>query len=339
MAKPVDLAAWLAANPDVPENLGGVVLALCSVGRDLSHKISRGALEGAMGAEIGQNTDGDRQKALDVIADEAFFAALADSDLRWYASEERESVVGINPDGALALATDPLDGSSNIDVNVSIGTIFSIFPANDDANSSFLRPGKEQIAAGYIVYGPQTGLVVTFGKGTLSFILDRETGTFLLVDDAMQIPGNSPEFAINASNYRHWGKPVRGYIDDCLAGETGPRGRNFNMRWVGSLVAETHRVLTRGGIFLYPGDARKGYEAGRLRMVYECAPIAMLIEQAGGKATDGRDRLLDRQVTGLHGRTPLVFGSTDKVDRVAAYHDLPENETSALFRERGLFRN
>ena len=339
MAKPVDLAGYLAASPDIPEDLGAVVLAMCSVGKELARKIARGALEGAMGEEVGENTDGDGQKALDIIADEMFFAALRGTQVRWYASEEREEVVPINEGGRLALATDPLDGSSNIDVNVSIGTIFSVFEALPDADASFLRPGTEQIAAGYIIYGPQTGLVVTFGNGTLSFILDPERGEFVLVNDRLRVPEASSEFAINASNYRHWTKPVRAYIDDCLAGETGPRGKNYNMRWVASLVAETHRIISRGGVFLYPSDARKGYERGRLRMVYECAPIAMLVEQAGGLATDGCDRLLEQQVKTLHGRTPLVFGTPDKVNRVALYHDLPENETSALFRERSLFRD
>ncbi len=339
MANPVDLASYLANNPDIPNKLGDVVLTMCSVGKDLARTISRGALEGAMGQEVGENTDGDHQKALDVIADEAFFAALSGSDVRWYASEEREEVIEINKSGRLALATDPLDGSSNIDVNVSIGTIFSIFEAKDDPEESFLRPGTEQIAAGYIIYGPQTGLVVSFGDGTLSFILDPDKDEFVLVNERLTIPSESSEFAINASNYRHWSKPVRAYIDDCLAGETGPRGKNFNMRWVASLVAETHRIISRGGIFLYPSDARKGYENGRLRMVYECAPMAMLVEQAGGEATDGCDRLLEQKVKTLHGRTPLVFGTPNKVGRVATYHDLPENETSALFRERGLFRD
>jgi fructose-1,6-bisphosphatase I len=339
MAQPVDLAAYLAAHPDIPADLGAAVTAMCEVGKSLSRKIARGALEGAMGAAVGGNTDGDVQKALDVIADEMFFDALKGTAVRWYASEEREEVMPLNAGGRLALATDPLDGSSNIDVNVSIGTIFSIFDAKDDAEASFLRPGTEQLAAGYIIYGPQTALVVSFGKGTQQFILDPETGAYLLVNPGMQVPDSSNEFAINASNYRHWSKPVRAYIDDCLDGDTGPRGKNFNMRWVASLVAETHRIISRGGVFLYPRDSRKGYENGRLRMVYECAPIAMLVEQAGGAATDGCDRLLELQVKTLHGRTPLVFGTPDKVNRVATYHDLPENETSALFRERGLFRD
>jgi fructose-1,6-bisphosphatase I len=322
----------------VPEPLRPVIVALCRVANDLALTIARGPLGGALGDAVGENTDGDSQKALDVLADEAFAAALAGTDVRWYASEEQDSVVALNEGGLYALAIDPLDGSSNIDVNVSIGTIFSIFEARDDAESSVLRPAREQIAGGYIIYGPLTALVVTFGDGVLHYIRDPETRAFTLVDGAMTIPSTSSEFAINASNYRHWSKPVRAYIDDCLAGATGPRAKNFNMRWVASLVAEAHRILTRGGIFLYPSDGREGYANGRLRMVYECAPIAFLVEQAGGRATDGAEPIMQRGATTLHGRTPFVFGSAEKVDRVAAYHDLPDTEVSALFGSRGLFR-
>lgn len=338
MSKLAILAEYLTSHPEIPKDVGDVVQVLCSVGKKLSHTIARGALAGEMGVEVGQNTDGDGQKALDIIADEAFFEEITKTSVKWFASEERENVVGANPDGRLALAIDPLDGSSNIGVNVTIGTIFSIFEAKADPDESFLRPGTEQVAAGYIAYGPQTGLMVTFCNGTLSFLLDPESGAFVLLNENVIVPTTSSEFSINASNHRHWRKPVRAYIDDCLAGETGPRGKNFNMRWVGSLVAETHRILSRGGIFLYPSDARKGYEDGRLRMVYECAPMALLIEQAKGLATDGSDRLLEQRVKTLHARTPLVFGTPDEVSRLATYHDLPEKETSALFRERGLFR-
>jgi len=322
----------------VPAQLEAPMQALCRVASELALTIARGPLGGALGAEVGSNTDGDNQKALDVMADEAFAAALPGTGVRWYASEERDTVEPIDPDGQLALAIDPLDGSSNIDVNVSIGTIFSIRPAQDGAEESFLRSGREQIAAGYFVYGPMTALVVTFGDGVLTFVRDPGDGLFHQSGGKLTIPEQSSEFAINASNYRHWSKPVRAYIDDCLQGDEGPRAKNFNMRWVASLVAETHRILSRGGIFLYPSDGRPGYEHGRLRMVYECAPIAMLVEQAGGRATTGRDPLLDQSPNQLHARTPLVFGTPDKVDRVTAYHDLPEQEVSALFGKRGLFR-
>lgn len=323
----------LATLPEVAQLLDRIA----QVARGLSRRIARGPLEGH-GGTVGENSDGDVQKALDLIADEAFAAALKDGPVRWYASEEREDVAELNPRGTLALAIDPLDGSSNIDVNVSIGTIFSILPATEDPLASFLRPGTDQLAAGYVIYGPQTALVLTLGEGTRLYILDPETRRFELVTARLEIPAVSSEFAINVANYRHWDAPVRAYIDDCLAGETGPRAKNFNMRWVASLVAETHRIVSRGGIFLYPADARKNYRRGRLRHVYECAPIAMLIEQAGGAATDGCDRILDRVPQSLHERTPFVFGTADKVHRVAAYHDLPHEEVAALFGRRGLFR-
>jgi len=322
----------------IPADLTAPVEALCRVGRDLAHRIARGPLGGSLGHEVGSNIGGDGQKALDVMADDAFEAAMVGTGVRWYASEEQDEAIEIDADGRFALAIDPLDGSSNIDVNVSIGTIFSIFPALDQADPSFLRPSSEQIAGGYIIYGPQTALIVTFGEGVQSYVLDPETDTFVLTDKALTIPETSTEFAINASNYRHWPKPVRAYIDDCLAGAEGPREKNFNMRWVASLVAETHRILSRGGIFLYPGDSRQGYAKGRLRMIYECAPIAMLIEQAGGAASDGCDRILGQAATELHGRTPFVFGTSEMVERVCAYHDLPDDEVSALFGTRGLFR-
>jgi fructose-1,6-bisphosphatase I len=322
----------------VPPEFVPIVTALCAVARDLSRLIAAGPLDGNLGTSVGNNSDGDTQKALDVLADDAFQKALVGTGVRWFASEERETVEPIDLDGLYGLAIDPLDGSSNIDVNVSIGTIFGIMPAKAERNDTFLRPGREMLAAGYFIYGPQTALLLTFGQGVLHFILDPASHVFRLVDDHKLIPDQASEFAINASNYRHWPKPIRAYIDDCIAGADGPREKNFNMRWVASLVAETHRIINRGGIFLYPADNRPGYEHGRLRMVYECAPIAMLVEQAGGRATNATDRILDLVPASLHARTPFVFGSIDKVERVAAYHDLPDQEVSALFGSRGLFR-
>jgi len=328
----------LKDTADIPAELMPVMLALADVSEKLAQTIADGPLAGDLAAAVGTNLGGDGQKALDLIADDAYMVALKDTQVRWYASEEQDDVVELNGAGNLALAIDPLDGSSNIDVNVSIGMIFSIFPAVEDKDASFLRPSGEQIAGGYFIFGPQGGLVVTFGDGTMQFTLDTRTREFLLVERRIQIPVESSEFAINASNYRHWPRPVRAYIDDMVDGTDGPRGREFNMRWVASLVAETHRILSRGGIFLYPGDDREGYSRGRLRMIYECAPIAFLIEQAGGKATDGIDPILGQQADELHGRTPFVFGSANKVEKVTTYYDLPENETSALFGKRGLFR-
>ena len=318
--------------------LSEVLDRLAEVFASLSARIARGGIDENLAGAAGTNTDGDSQKALDVIADEMFMTALTGSDIRYYASEEQESVVTLNEAGAFALAIDPLDGSSNIDTNVSIGTIFGIFPATDDAEGSFLRPGRDLLASGYAIFGPQCALFLTIGDGVLKFVLDPQTGRFVSLGLIASIPPDSTEYAINASNYRHWDVAIRAYVDDRVAGSEGPTGIDFNMRWIASLVAETHRILTRGGIFLYPGDARPGYEQGRLRYVYECAPIAFLIEQAGGSATDGQETILDRVPNALHARTPFVFGSKNKVTRVATYHDLPPQETSALFGERGLFR-
>ncbi|WP_435260102.1 class 1 fructose-bisphosphatase [Thioclava sp. FR2] len=311
---------------------------LAGVCAQVSRRIARGGLDEHLGAAAGTNTDGDAQKALDVIADDAFRAALMGSDVRDYASEEQDVVVTLNKGATLALAIDPLDGSSNIDTNVSIGTIFGIYPAGATPEASFLRPGRELVAAGYAIFGPQTCLMVSFGDGVLKYVLEPETQKFVLLGTIPRVVPESAEYAINASNYRHWPAPIRAYVDDRVAGIDGPAGRNFNMRWIASLVAETHRILTRGGIFLYPSDDRKGYERGRLRLVYECAPIAFLMEQAGASATTGTDPVLDAVPTTLHERIPFIFGSANKVARVATYFDLPSQETSALFNKRGLFR-
>ncbi|MDP4034439.1 MAG: class 1 fructose-bisphosphatase [Pseudorhodobacter sp.] len=342
MAKGGDIVQHQAKDfpaEGVPEHLLDVMARLAGVASQIALRIARGGIDEDLSGAAGINTDGDAQKALDVIADDAFRTALATTPVRYYASEEQEVVVEINPKGDLALAIDPLDGSSNINANVSIGTIFAIYPAEATPEASFLRPGTELLAGGYVIYGPQVALVVTFGDGVQKYVLDPLTGDWLLVGRHLQVPTTSMEFAINASNYRHWSAPVRAYIDDCVAGAEGPRGQNFNMRWVASLVAETHRILTRGGVFLYPSDDREGYHEGRLRYLYECAPIAFVITQAGGGATDGADPILPHVPAHLHARTPFIFGSAEKVARIAAYHDLPDTETSALFGNRGLFRS
>ncbi|MCB6177807.1 class 1 fructose-bisphosphatase [Rhodobacter sp. Har01] len=312
-------------------------IAEASIG--LARLIARNGIEHKLGAEAdATNAGGDSQKALDVWADEHFAAAVRKGGVRYYASEEQDHVVTLAETGDWALAIDPLDGSSNIDTNVSIGTIFSIFPAEATADASFLRPMTEQVGAGYVIYGPQTALVVTLGQGVQRYALDLDLGVFVLVEPQVSIPAESNEFAVNASNYRHWPKPIRAYVDDCVAGVDGPRGKNFNMRWIASLVAEAHRIFARGGVFLYPADDRKGYERGRLRLLYECAPIAFLCAQAGGGATDGTDPILSMRCQTLHQRTPFIFGTKAKVARIAAYHDMPEIE-SALFGRRGLFRS
>ncbi len=330
------LAAWLLAQPQASAALRAAVAAIAEAGAALSAQIARGFLDSPLGAEVGRNTDGDHQKALDVLADDAFRAALGATPTRWLASEEQAEPLALNADGSLAIAIDPLDGSSNIDVNAPIGTIFSVFEAKDDAFASFLRPAREQIGAGYLIYGPQTMLALTLGAGVGLFILDPQARAFIAARTPPSIAPASNEYAINASNRRFWANAVRAYIEDRERGADGPDGRDANMRWVASLVADAHRVLMRGGVYLYPGDARRGYENGRLRMLYECAPIAFLVEQAGGRATDGARRLLDLAPDTLHARAPLVFGSAVEVDRVSAYGAAPEADGSPLFARRGL---
>ena len=320
-----------------------VLNQIAAVSSRLSEIISSGTLSQKLGDSTGINSDGDSQKKLDIIADDLYIEGLKNSPVKYYASEEKEKVLEFNPEGTLGVAIDPLDGSSNIDTNVSIGSIFSIrdLQNNNIMDSSpetfFLKPGTNQCASGYIIFGPQTILVFTTGKGVKQYILDRQLKKFFLQEKKISIPHNTNEYAINASNERHWSDAMKRYIEDSNAGETGPREANFNMRWVASLVAETHRILTRGGIFIYPSDDRKNYSSGRLRMVYECAPIAFLIEQADGAATDCISRLMDIPVSKLHARTPFAFGSKKEIERLQDYHNSDEKKTSPLFKKRGLF--
>lgn len=309
----------LALAPD----LSDLMQRLTGVAARLQRVIARNGITQDLAAAQGTNAGGDGQKALDVIADEAFKTALEGSAVAHFASEEDEDFITFGP-GRLALAIDPLDGSSNIEVNVSIGTIFSVFPAEAIPEASFLRAGRAQIAAGFFIYGPQCALIATFGAGVLKWVLDPDTGRFERLADLAPLPEDTTEYAINASNQRHWTAPIQAYVADLVAGAEGPRQRNFNTRWIASLVAESYRILHRGGVFLYPSDNRKGYERGRLRHVYECAPIAFVIEQAGGLATDGQTAILDLVPQALHGRTPFVFGTAVKVKRIALYHDAPE---------------
>lgn len=323
----------------IPAPLHDTVERLCSAAATLSRLIAMGEMAGDHGSEVGTNLGGDGQKALDVIADDLFADALRGSAVCHYASEEQDGVVSLAAKGSYGIAIDPLDGSSNIGVNISVGTIFALFPAAASPEASFLRPAGDMVGAGYFIYGPQCCLVVSFGEGTQKYTLNPTTGQFVLTAAQMVIPAQTSEFAINASNYHNWHAPIRMFVDDLMEGRNGPRGRAFNMRWVASLVAETHRILTRGGVFLYPGDTRKGYEAGRLRLLYECAPIAFLVTQAKGGATDGLDPVLQQSTTSLHQRTPFVFGSSEKVARVTSYCDLGERPDAALFSKRGLFRS
>jgi fructose-1,6-bisphosphatase I len=324
--------------------IAATVGAIARASAGLADLIAQGPLAGALDAVVGGNADGDAQKELDVRADKLFMAELCAAPVAVYASEESPAPVVLRPGAPLAVTIDPLDGSSNIDTNLSIGTIFGILPVPpevvDPVTAACLQPGTAQLAAGFVVYGPRTALVLTLGDGVDVFTLDRRTGTYWLTRADVLIPPDKREYAINASNYRHWEEPIRTYVDDCIAGANGPRGEDFNMRWAASLVAEAFRILGRGGIFLYPRDNRPGYQKGRLRLVYEANPLALVMEQAGGGATDGERRILEIVPDALHQRVPLVFGARDKVDRVARYHDgtLPPAERSPLFGRRGLFR-
>lgn len=319
-----------------------VVAAVAAASIDISAVIGRGALGGDLAATGDQNSDGDVQKALDVIAHDRVTEALRGAPVATVASEEATDVMVLNANAPLAVAIDPLDGSSNIGVNMVVGTVFGIRPAipGDDVEASFRTPGTTQLAAGFVNYGPATTLIVTFGQGTQTFVLDREVGQFRLTVAAMKIPAAAKEYAINASNARFWDPPVKAFVEDCLRGTEGPRDKDYNMRWLGSMVADMQRVLTRGGVFLYPGDSRKGYARGRLRLLYEVAPVAMLIEQAGGTATDGQERILDLVATGIHERAPLICGSAEEVACVGAYYagGKPDAGRSPLFGQRGLMR-
>jgi fructose-1,6-bisphosphatase I len=295
--------------------------------KQIAQEVGKGALGGVLGEAGTGNIQGEAQKKLDVIANEILLEANEwGGHLAAMASEEMATVFPIPehyPRGEYLLLFDPLDGSSNIDVNVSIGTIFSVLRCADGVDASedaFLQPGSQQVAAGYAVYGPQTQLVLTVGHGVAVFTLDRETHSWILTDDQVRIPDDTQEFAINMSNRRHWEAPVTRYVDELLAGSTGSRGKDFNMRWIASMVADVHRILSRGGVFMYPRDAREPDKPGKLRLLYEANPMAFIVEQAGGAATDGRVRILDIRPTKLHQRVAVFLGSKNEVERATGYH-------------------
>lgn len=284
------------------------------------------------------NAAGDIQTWLDMEADRIFTAAAWQANIAVMASEERAESLPMHKGGTLALAVDPLDGSSNVETNASIGSIFSLLPATGE--TSFAQPGRHQLAAGTIVYGPRCQMILTLGRGTRSFAYSSSFGGFVEDPRDGPIPEKTCEFAINASNYRHWDEELRLYVDDCLAGADGPRGKDFNMRWTASMVAEVSRILRRGGVYLYPSDARRPCREGRLRLLYEAMPVAFIVEQAGGAATDGIRPLLDIVPSTLHQRVPVVFGSAHEVRRIARYLTDPSSigERSPLFGRRSLFR-
>jgi fructose-1,6-bisphosphatase I len=312
----------------IPSELRLLLEVVARACKGISHAVNKGALGGILGSAGSANIQGEVQKKLDIIANDVLIEANEwGGHLAAMASEEMDTIHAVPnryPQGEYLLLFDPLDGSSNIDVNVSIGTIFSVLKKVDASTSvneaDFLQAGTQQVAAGYCVYGPQTTLVLTVGDGVAMFTLDREQGSFVLTQEDVQIPADTQEFAINMSNMRHWAAPVQRYVDECLQGTEGPRGKDFNMRWVASMVADVHRILTRGGIFLYPWDKREPGKAGKLRLMYEANPMSWLIEQAGGASSSGSERILDIAPVQLHQRVSVVLGSRHEVERVVRYH-------------------
>jgi len=313
----------------IPSDLRLLLEVVARACKGISQSVNKGALGGVLGAAQTENVQGEMQKQLDIIANEVLIEANEwGGHLAAMASEEMEGIYLVPhryPQGEYLLLFDPLDGSSNVDVNVSIGTIFSVLrkPENHGAGVSeadFLQPGNKQVAAGYCVYGPQTTLVLTVGDGVAMFTLDREQGSFVLTQERLKIPADTKEFAINMSNMRHWDAPVKRYIDECLQGAEGPRGKDFNMRWIASMVADVHRILTRGGIFLYPWDKREPGKPGKLRLMYEANPMGWLVEQAGGAASTGHGRIMDIAPTRLHQRVSVILGSRNEVEHVVALH-------------------
>jgi len=305
-----------------PSDLTVLIEAISDSCRTIGALVARGALAGVLGSAGTGNVQGEEQKQLDVLAnDELMAMATACGVVAAAASEEEEDARVMKAGAPFLLLFDPLDGSSNIDVNVSIGTIFSILPAKaGEGAAPFLQPGRNQVAAGYCVYGPQTTLVLSLGKGVAAFTHDPSNGQWVQTSADIKVPVKTKEFSINMSNMRHWADPVRSYIDECLAGDAGPCGKNYNMRWIASMVADVHRILTRGGVFMYPWDKREPGKPGKLRLMYEANPMSMLIEQAGGKSFDGKQQILDVQPTGLHQRVSVMLGSKEEVERLEALH-------------------
>lgn len=341
--------------PSATGDFNALVLDVALACKAIAKAVAFGELGGMYGnhdAEQGGsvNVQGETQKKLDVLSNQLFIHMNEwAGNLAGMASEEMDTPYQIPqryPRGKYLLVFDPLDGSSNIDVNVSVGSIFSILRGPDHGQdvteADFFQPGSQQVAAGYALYGPTTMLILTVGNGVSGFTLDPTLGEFMLTHPNLQVPQQTQEFAINASNSRFWEAPVKRYVDECLAGQTGPRGKDFNMRWIASMVAEAHRILMRGGVFLYPRDTKDASKPGRLRLLYEANPIGFIMEQAGGRASTGQVPMLGVQPTGLHQRIGLVFGSKDEVERIERYHQEPvelADEANPLFSKRSLFRD
>ena len=332
MSKNISLTQYLIEqqrrHDNIPAQLRLLIEVVARACKRISISVNKGALGDVLGTAHTENVQGEIQKKLDIIANEVLIEANEwGGHLAAMASEEMADIYPVPnrfPQGEYLLLFDPLDGSSNIDVNVSIGTIFSVLKRDDSggavSQADFLQPGRQQAAAGYCVYGPQTTLVLTLGAGVAMFTLDREQGSFVLIEDGVRIPEDTKEFAINMSNLRHWAPPMRRYIDECLAGREGVRGKDFNMRWIASMVADVHRILCRGGVFIYPWDKREPEKAGKLRLMYEANPMGFIVEQAGGAATNGQQRILDIAPDALHQRVSVMLGSKNEVERVTRYH-------------------
>jgi fructose-1,6-bisphosphatase I/sedoheptulose-1,7-bisphosphatase len=343
--------------PEASGNFNALILDVAMACKAIAKSVAYGALADLYGNHAAQsgdsiNVQGETQKKLDVVSNELFIRMNEwGGHLAGMASEEMALPYAIpdqHPKGKYLLVFDPLDGSSNIDVNVSVGSIFSVLRAPQAlaegaplTEADFLQPGTQQVAAGYALYGPTTMLVLSVGNGVAGFTLDPVMGEFMLTHPDLRVPADTNEFAINASNSRFWEAPVKRYVDECLAGKTGPRGKDFNMRWIASMVAEAHRILMRGGVFMYPRDTKDPSKPGRLRLLYEANPVGFIMEQAGGRASTGRQAMLGVQPSGLHQRIGLVFGSKNEVERIERYHaEPPKLDTHApLFAERSLFRD
>ena len=342
--QPLTLDAYLdAAARSIPQGnaLAKVTSRLAKAAVELANLIAAGPLAGIDSRHSGLNAGGDAQIDLDIAANDLMCGALRGANVAAIVSEETELPEILDSEAELCVAIDPLDGSANLANNISTGTIFSIRPRSRDALSSFFEPGTTQLSAGFFIYGPQTTLVLALKGSVEIFLLDRRRNEFVLIRRNVRIPSHTPEFAINISNRRHWNGAVQAFIEQCLLGATGEHGEDFNMRWIGSLVAETFRILVRGGVFLYPADARRGYREGRLRLVYEAHPIALIVEWAGGAASTGRDRILDLATRMPHQRTPLIMGSSRAVRELDVLHlrtqPLFESSDAPLFARRGLF--
>lgn len=318
------LADYLNQHATNPA-LNDVITTVTDVGKTISQLLRKGALADILGEAGNQNVQGEDQKKLDVLANDLLLDALAkNTHCAGVASEELDDATPANDDGSLLVLFDPLDGSSNIDINMAVGTIFSVLPYERQGqiseNSDYLQAGTKQLAAGYLLYGTSTVLALTIADKVVMFSLDPETSDYVLIEDNVQIDADTSEYAINSSNYRYWRAPMQQYIDELIAGETGVRGRDFNTRWVAAMVGDVHRILCRGGLFTYPFDTKYAHKAGKLRLMYEANPMSLLIERAGGGATDAVNRILDIEPTDIHQRVPVVLGSKNEVDYVKDLH-------------------